>query len=679
MQECGKKGKILHFQTSWYETFPWLHSESDVNGVLCFYCMKSYKARGVQPIAKNAEDAFVTIGFKNWKKATEKFKCHESSHAHAAAVTQQINEPVVAQLSSYCREQQEKSRNSLLALVKCISFLARQGLALRGHEQGQGNFDQLVKYTASMNDYLQLWLTRNQDYTSPTIQNEFLSLIAKEIVRSVCSDVRKQNPAIFSVIVDGTKDIAGIEQESVCVRYVSKDLHPVEVFLGFYAADSTTGQNIATIIEDVLQRLQLDMSLLRGQAYDGAANMAGVYNGAQAIIRRKQPLALYVHCVSHCVNLATEAALSESAMMRDAVSLVNEVGVLSSQSGKFQTAFIGVATSLYEKFHKLRPLCPTRWTVRAKAIQHVLDQYESILVSLEEMASLNGDAATRASGLLAKFLQANTYISLVLALDILGQLEQLNASLQARKKTMGGMKSAVDHILQSLDMKRKDINHYNKLFNEGSEKCKELDLNEFQLPRQRKPPKRFSGPAASFQHQTVEQYFLVEYYKLIDTASSKLNDTVNQEGAVDFQSLEACLLSGDVNVNDACQKYPEIDISLLRIQLEMFRQQFTFDTIDEAADVLRSQVPEVRKLFSQVEVLLRVLLVIPVTSCEAERSFSSLRRLKTWLRSTLSQERLNSIAVCNVHQEYIDGLDLKAIVNEFVGCNDRRVNLFAKF
>lgn len=116
------------------------------------------------------------------------------------------------------------------------------------------------------------------------------------------------------------------------------------------------------------------------------------------------------------------------------------------------------------------------------------------------------------------------------------------------------MKSAVDHILQSLDMKRKDINHYNKLFNEGSEKCKELDLNEFQLPRQRKPPKRFSGPAASFQHQTVEQYFLVEYYKLIDTASSKLNDNVNQEGAVDFQSLEACLLSGDVNVNDACQK-----------------------------------------------------------------------------------------------------------------------------
>ena len=37
--------------------------------------------------------------------------------------------------------------------------------------------------------------------------------------------------------------------------------------------------------------------------------------------------------------------------------------------------------------------------------------------------------------------------------------------------------------------------------------------------------------------------------------------------------------------------------------------------------------------------------------CEAERSFSGLRRLKTWLRSTMMQKRLNGIAVCHIHQE----------------------------
>jgi len=51
------------------------------------------------------------------------------------------------------------------------------------------------------------------------------------------------------------------------------------------------------------------------------------------------------------VNLATEAAISESAVMRHAVSLINELGVLSSQSGKFQTIFAGEASSLYDSLN----------------------------------------------------------------------------------------------------------------------------------------------------------------------------------------------------------------------------------------------------------------------------------------------------------------------------------------
>ena len=85
------------------------------------------------------------------------------------------------------------------------------------------------------------------------------------------------------------------------------------------------------------------------------------------------------------MNLATEAALSKSSVMRDALSLVNELGVTSSQCGKFQVIFSRSASSLYDLVAKIRLLCPTRWTVRAKAIQHMLDQYEFILAALEEM------------------------------------------------------------------------------------------------------------------------------------------------------------------------------------------------------------------------------------------------------------------------------------------------------
>ena len=94
---------------------------------------------------------------------------------------------------------------------------------------------------------------------------------------------------------------------------------------------------------------------------------------------------------------------------------------------------------------------------------------------------------------------------------------------------------------------------------------------------------------------------------------------------------------------------------------------------------MRSAVPEVRRLFGQVEVLISLLLVVPGTSCEAERSFSALRRLKTWLRSTMSQTRLNCVAICNVNKAFIDKLDTRSLVNEFVSGVDRRLELFGKF
>ena len=69
--------------------------------------------------------------------------------------------------------------------------------------------------------------------------------------------------------------------------------------------------------------------------------------------------------------------------------------------------------------------------------------------------------------------------------------------------------------------------------------------------------------------------------------------------------------------------------------------------------------PEVRHLFPYVEVLVRLLLLSPATSCTAERSFSTLRRLKTLLRSTMTQRRLNVIAVCYTHhQEVLDSLSV---------------------
>ena len=61
------------------------------------------------------------------------------------------------------------------------------------------------------------------------------------------------------------------------------------------------------------------------------------------------------------------------------------------------------------------------------------------------------------------------------------------------------------------------------------------------------------------------------------------------------------------------------------------------------------------------------------------RSFSALRRLKSYLRNTMSQERLNNLLVLHVHKDITDTLDLRAICNEFVGDSEHRCKLFGKF
>ena len=70
-------------------------------------------------------------------------------------------------------------------------------------------------------------------------------------------------------------------------------------------------------------------------------------------------------------------------------------------------------------------------------------------------------------------------------------------------------------------------------------------------------------------------------------------------------------------------------------------------------------------------------IVLPSSACEAERSFSTLRRLKTYLRSTAqTQQRLNNLAILNTHREHAEALDLAEAVNGFVSRSQTRRNKF---
>ncbi len=72
-------------------------------------------------------------------------------------------------------------------------------------------------------------------------------------------------------------------------------------------------------------------------------------------------------------------------------------------------------------------------------------------------------------------------------------------------------------------------------------------------------------------------------------------------------------------------------------------------------------------------------MVVPATSASAERSFSTMKRVQTYLRSTISQKRLNHCCILHAYQFELDELDVVKIAAIFVERNEYRVKVFGKF
>ena len=82
---------------------------------------------------------------------------------------------------------------------------------------------------------------------------------------------------------------------------------------------------------------------------------------------------------------------------------------------------------------------------------------------------------------------------------------------------------------------------------------------------------------------------------------------------------------------------------------------------------------------SEIIVLLKLYLVSPTTNAVSERSASSMRRIKNWLRSTMSQERLNHSMLLSIYKEKTDEISLKNVANVFCEANEERRRTFGIF
>ena len=94
---------------------------------------------------------------------------------------------------------------------------------------------------------------------------------------------------------------------------------------------------------------------------------------------------------------------------------------------------------------------------------------------------------------------------------------------------------------------------------------------------------------------------------------------------------------------------------------------------------LCSLSPAARSCFSEVESVVRLILVMPAKNAVGERSFSTMRRVKAYLRSIMRQDRLNHAMVLAIYKEALDKLDMTAVANEFVSKSEHRKRFFGHF
>ena len=83
--------------------------------------------------------------------------------------------------------------------------------------------------------------------------------------------------------------------------------------------------------------------------------------------------------------------------------------------------------------------------------------------------------------------------------------------------------------------------------------------------------------------------------------------------------------------------------------------------------------------FSSLWTDMKLLLVMPATNASSERSVSTLRRIKMYLRTTMTQQCLNHLMLLHVNKEKTDALDLLQVGRDFVAGREGILWTFGDF
>ena len=658
-----------------------------------------------------------TAGTK-WRKVSVRVQEHEKSKSHKECyiawkeLERRLlsGKGVDSLLEASYQTEAVKWCNLLKRILDVVLFLGERGLAFSGssHRIGDpnnGNFLGLIELLSRWDPLLQEHVNKVKEYQgkgerlqvhylSPESQNEFISECSTLVKQHIL--LERKASKYFAVIVDATPDSSHVEQATILLRYLNlkDDRYEVqERFLMFVDCSSKRGEDIAQLIMDTLEAHAIPLSDCRAQGYDNAANMAGKYKGAHAKIQEQNSLAIFSPCGCHTLNLCGNDAaesLPEAITYFGTVQTIYNLFSSSPKRWELLNARIGCS---------LHGMSETRWSDRLQCIKPFAFHLNGIQLALQDLLELNLTAKTRneINGVLAYLSSFICVLMSAVWYKILAAIDICNKVIQARDATLDVEVSNIETLLEDMVKLR---SNWKRIWNEAKEVALNLKMDiKFSHGRGHVSRKRTrmhdgtSTPEANMAEMNdtddsqEEAYFRkTVFYVFIDNVVAGLT--------VRFNAVKRLADSFDF-----LWKYPTMCESELEKKAKRLAHQYPTDLDDEDLAEEMQHLPVVHKanfgkpqlkplellnllkeyklceLFPNVCISLRILLTIPATVASAERSFSKLKIIKNYLRSTMSQTRLVDLARLSIEPSIARQIDFDSVIRNFAHKKARKAQI----
>ena len=233
-------------------------------------------------------------------------------------------------------------------------------------------------------------------------------------------------------------------------------------------------------------------------------------------------------------------------------------------------------------------------------------------------------------------------------------LEPVTQALQAVQVDLPEVQLQVQNLLSVVKLHRGDSdNYFRDIFEKTVQLAQKVDI-ELIIPRQCGRQKHRSNPGTI----SVEEYFRqTVYIPYLDSLISSMESRFCEANSAQFN---LALLHPSKLCKLNRQQFKDTMSTINQVyHIDNFESEalswFDFWKIREykSSQDFIDLLP-FTKFYPAVRYALLVLLTLPATTCTVERSFSTLRRVKTWLRSTMSDERLSGLCMLSVHRDKVN-------------------------